>query len=51
MWAMHLNGAYQLLQQYGSLEKCRYNPRMRAQLAMLLWYVEGPCFEAFVGSI
>ncbi|KAJ6442489.1 sugar transporter [Purpureocillium lavendulum] len=38
MWSVHLNGAYQLLEHHGPLEKCRDNPRMRAQLAMLLWW-------------
>jgi hypothetical protein len=39
MWGVHLNGARELLEQVGAAERIKENARMRAQVAMLVWYV------------
>jgi hypothetical protein len=38
MWSVHLNGARELLEQVGAAEKLQLDARMRAQVAMLVWY-------------
>jgi hypothetical protein len=36
-WDVHLIGAYKLLEAKGGTEVCRWSPRIRAQVAMLVW--------------
>lgn len=36
-WDVHLIGAYELLEAKGGTEVCGWSPRIRAQVAMLVW--------------
>jgi hypothetical protein len=38
-WTVHIRGAQKLLENMGGIGICRQGPRVRAQLAMLIWYV------------
>ncbi|KAI1623349.1 fungal-specific transcription factor domain-containing protein [Exophiala viscosa] len=38
MWAMHLDGAHTLLEGAGAVKCCQRSPRLRAQIAMLVWW-------------
>jgi hypothetical protein len=39
MWSVHLNGARELLEQINATERIKEKSRIRAQVAMLVWYV------------
>ena len=38
MWGVHLNGARKLLESAGAVRTCQRSARVRAQVAMLVWY-------------
>lgn len=40
MWSVHLNGARRLLEQDCFVGSLRGNPRLHAQVAMLVWYAK-----------